>query len=73
MKLELFAGGDSFHSAPVLNTGDDEGLREALLLDTNHILSITGNPDVVVAVENLTYPSFDQDYKDMVVVLLPIV
>ena len=33
--------GGLFHSAPVLNIGDDEGIRKALLFDTNHILGIT--------------------------------
>jgi hypothetical protein len=59
--------GGLFYSAPVFNTSDDEGLRKALLFDTNHILGITGNPDVVVAFEDLTYRSSDQDYNDMVV------
>lgn len=59
--------GGLFYSAPVFNTGDDEGLRKALLFDTNHILGIIGNPNVVVAFEDLTYRSSDQDYNDMVV------
>ena len=61
------SGGGLFYSAPAFNTGDDEGLRKGLLFDTNYILGITGNPDVVVAFEDLTYPSSDQDYNDMVV------
>ncbi|MDH4240617.1 MAG: DUF4114 domain-containing protein [Phycisphaerae bacterium] len=59
--------GGLFYSAPALNMGDDEGLRKALLFDTSYILDITGNPDLVVAFEDLISPISDQDYNDMVV------
>jgi hypothetical protein len=59
--------GGLFYSAPALNIGDDEGQRKALLFDTSYILGVTGNPDVVVAFEDLIYPISDQDYNDMVV------
>ncbi|MHC4499307.1 MAG: DUF4114 domain-containing protein [Planctomycetota bacterium] len=59
--------GGLFHSDPAWNTGDDEDVRKALLFDTSNVWDITGNPDVVVAFEDLTYPSSDEDFNDMVV------
>lgn len=59
--------GGLFHSDTELNKGDDEGVRKSLLFDTSHVLGIIGYPDLVVAFEDLTYLSSDQDFNDMVV------
>ena len=66
-----YLGGGFFYSDPYLNTGSDYGVTRALLFDTHDIPDIAGNPDIVVAFEDLRFDSihypYDGDFNDMVV------
>lgn len=59
-------GGGVFYSDPALNTGDDLGVRHALLFSTSNT---SGYSDLTIAFEDLraNHPTYDLDYNDMVI------
>ncbi len=65
-------GGGLFYSDEQLNTWMDKGVEHALIYDTSGIQgAINGNPDVVIAFEDLRINSsnyaYDGDFDDMVI------
>jgi hypothetical protein len=58
-----------FYSDATFNTGQDKGLRHALIFDTTHVSGISGNPNAVIGFEDIKInkSGYDHDFDDMVV------